>query len=199
MPKATVDWTHLRLTDRIKPGVKVLFVGINPSVQSAVTGHHFAGFSNRFWNLLHASRLVPEPMASKDDVRLPDFGYGVTNLVPRPSPGIDDLKPAEYLAGWEALEKKIRRYRPAIVAFVGVTLYRMLLPVLIADADVRKRTRACAPGLQPIEIHGAKLFVLPNPSGRNANYTYAEMLAAFRLLRRRIRKLNAAAEPPARG
>lgn len=191
MPKTTVDWTHLRLTDRIKPGVQVLFVGINPGVQSAITGHHFAGFSNRFWNLLYESRLVPEPMTSKDDVRLPALGFGVTNLVPRPSPGIDDLKPAEYLEGWDALQRKIRRFRPRIVAFVGVTLYRMLLPVLIAATDntantgmTRKSARACVPGLQPISIHGATLFVLPNPSGRNANYTYKEMLAAFRLLRR---------------
>jgi double-stranded uracil-DNA glycosylase len=189
MSKAAVEWAHLRLVDRIRPGVRVLFVGINPGVQSAITGHHFAGFSNRFWNLLYESGLVPEPLTSTDDVTLPEFGFGVTNLVPRPSPGIDDLKPAEYLEGWDALQRKIRRFKPRIVAFVGVTLYRMLLPVLIADAEIRKRGRACVPGLQPIAIHGARLFVLPNPSGRNANYTYTEMLAAFRLLRRTLRRV----------
>lgn len=179
MPKPAAGWTHLRLTDRIRPGVKVLFVGINPGVRSAVTGHHFAGFSNRFWNLLYESRLVPERLTSEDDVRLPEFGYGVTNVIARPSPGIDDLSPTEYLDGWKILERKIRRYRPAIVAFVGVTVYRMLLPVL-----TDRPARGTAVGPQPIEVHGARLFVLPNPSGRNANFTYKEMLAAFRLLRR---------------
>lgn len=197
MPKPDPGWTHLRLTDRIRTGVKVLFVGINPGVRSAVTGHHFAGFSNRFWNLLYESRLVPERLTSQDDVRLPEFGYGVTNVIARPSPGIDDLQPPEYLAGWKVLERKIRRYRPAIVAFVGVTLYRMLLPVLTPRApkrtaigDGRSAIRGGAVGLQPIDLHGARLFVLPNPSGRNANFTYQEMLAAFRLLRRHASRLQ---------
>jgi TDG/mug DNA glycosylase family protein len=191
MPKPAADWAHLRLKDRIEPGVDVLFVGINPGVQSALTGHHFAGFSNRFWKLLYESGLVPDPISYPDDDRFPEFGYGVTNLVARPSPGIGDLKPEEYLEGWKVLERKIRRFRPRIVAFVGVTLYRTLLPVLIEDVELRKGARVCTPGFQPISIHGAQLFVLPNPSGRNANYTYAEMLEAFRRLRRAVRKLSA--------
>ena len=196
MSKPAANWAHLRLEDRIKPGLDLLFVGINPGVQSALTGHHFAGFSNRFWKLLFESGLVSEPVSYRDDDRLPEFGYGVTNLVPRPSPGIDDLKPEEYLQGWKALDRKIRRFRPRIVAFVGVTLYRALLPVLIEDAKVRRGARVCTPGIQPIAIHGAQLFVLPNPSGRNASYTYAEMLDAFRRLRKAVRRLKAGAEPP---
>jgi TDG/mug DNA glycosylase family protein len=77
------------LRDRISAGVRVLFVGINPGVRSALTGHHFAGFSNRFWKLLHESGLVPEPISYEDDDRLPEWGYGMTNIVPRPTPGID--------------------------------------------------------------------------------------------------------------
>lgn len=193
MPKAAAaQWAHLRLRDRIKPGAAVLFVGINPGVRSALTGHHFAGFSNRFWKLLYESGLVPEPISSIDDVRLPEWGLGVTNLVPRPSPGIDDLKPSEYLEGWSALDRKIRRFRPRIVALVGVTLYRVLLPVLITEPEARAAARICVPGPQPFQIHGARVFVLPNPSGRNANYTYAEMLDAFRLLKRAISPTAAA-------
>jgi TDG/mug DNA glycosylase family protein len=199
MPKPPSEWAHLRLTDRIRYDLDVLFVGINPGVQSALTGHHFAGFSNRFWKLLHESGLAPMPLTPKDDVRLPEWGYGVTNLVARPSPGIDDLKPAEYLEGWKTLQRKIRRYRPRIVAFVGVTLYRVLLPVLItepeaAQADreivVRSAARISIPGPQPFRIHGAQLFVLPNPSGRNANFTYGEMLDAFRLLKREVARMR---------
>src|SRR5258705_9223921 len=89
-----VEWSHLRLKDRIKPGVRGLFVGINPGVRSAMTGHHFAGFSNRFWKLLSESGLVPEPMTFEADHRLPEFGFGITNLIARPSPGIDDLAPS---------------------------------------------------------------------------------------------------------
>jgi double-stranded uracil-DNA glycosylase len=182
------DWSRLRLTDRMKRDLRVLFVGINPGVRSAVTGHHFAGYSNRFWKLLWDSRLVPEPITYADDCRLLEFGFGITNLVARPSPGIDDLASSEYLDGWHILERKIRRYRPRIVALVGVTLYRVVQPLLAEEADQNTRARVkAAPlttGLRPETIHGARLYVLPNPSGRNANFTYEEMLRAFRGLRR---------------
>jgi TDG/mug DNA glycosylase family protein len=177
------DWTTLRLKDRIKPGVDVLFVGINPGVRSALTGHHFAGYSNRFWKLLWDARLVPEPITYEDDGRLPEFGFGVTNLIGRPSPGINDLKPAEYVEGWTALERKIRRYHPRIVALVGVTLYRALLPLLLGEKMLAAGKTPTILGEQALRIHGARVFVLPNPSGRNANFTYAEMLDAFRALR----------------
>ena len=180
------DWSKLRLRDRILPGVRVLFVGINPGVRSALTGHHFAGPSNRFWKLLMDSGLVPERISYEDDVRLPEWGYGITNLVPRPSPGIDDLKPVEYVAGWKALERKIRRFRPQVVALVGVTLYRAILPLVDPGARRVRAPLLAVTGLQSIAIHGAQVFVLPNPSGRNANFSYAEMLDAFRSLQRLI-------------
>src|SRR5215510_5165945 len=172
-----------RLRDRIRPGVRVLFVGINPGVRSALTGHHFAGFSNRFWKLLYDARLVPEPIGYQDDDRLPEWGYGITNLVARATPGIDTLRPEEYVEGARVLRRKIRRWKPDVVALVGVTVYRFLF--------------ACRPsqpvtlGLQRETLEGARVFVLPNPSGRNANFTYREMLAAFRALRRHTREPNA--------
>ena len=114
---------------------------------------------------------------------------GITNLVARPSPGIDDLKPSEYIEGWKTLEDKVERYRPEIVAFVGVTLYRALWKVLTRSSH-RRLTHIHA-GFQRVTIHGARVFVLPNPSGRNANFSYDEMLDAFRALRRAIRRLPA--------
>ena len=178
-------WEHLRLRDIIQPGLRILLVGINPGVKSATSGHHFAGPSNRFWKLLYESGLVPEPIDHTGDVRLPEWGMGVTNLVARPSPGIDTLKPAEYVEGWKVLERKIEKYRPQVVALVGVTLWRAILPlVLTAEPARRAAAQVKCPGLQRLEIHGARVFVLPNPSGRNANFTYAEMLSAFRSLRR---------------
>jgi TDG/mug DNA glycosylase family protein len=177
------NWPELRLKDRIRPGLRVLFVGINPGVRSAITGHHFAGYSNRFWKLLSDSRLVPERVTYEDDDRLPEWGLGLTNLIARPSPGINELRPAEYLDGWKALNGKIRRYRPEVVALVGVTVYRAILP-LLGGERFSDGTRLSVVGPQSLTIHGARLFVLPNPSGRNANFTYAEMLEAFTRLRR---------------
>ena len=165
------------LRDRIKPGVRVLFVGINPGVRSAQSGHHFAGFSNRFWKLLFESRLVPHAISFEDDDRLPEFGYGITNIVARATPSISTLAPAEYVAGRLRLRRKVLRYRPAMVVMVGVTVFRAMFP---------QRKDAVRLGLQPERIGDTEVFVLPNPSGRNANFTYAEMLAAFRGLRRRV-------------
>jgi TDG/mug DNA glycosylase family protein len=155
--------------------VRVLFVGINPGVRSALTGHHFAGFSNRFWKLLHESKLVPEPIAFEDDDRLPDWGYGITNIIARATPGIDTLNKEEYVEGRTKLRAKVRRYRPAVVALVGVTVFRAMFP---------ERKDAVTLGLQPERLGESAVFVLPNPSGRNANFSYAEMLTAFKNLRR---------------
>jgi TDG/mug DNA glycosylase family protein len=189
-------YEHLRLTDAIEPGVKVILVGINPGVLSAVTGHHFAGPTNRFWGLLYESGIVPEPITHEDDVRLPEWGIGMTNLIARPSPGIDALKPQEYLDGWTILEKKVERYRPEIVAFVGVTMYRTLWKVIAGGPSASPKPKAKAgpaikPGFQHATVHGARIFVLPNPSGRNAHFQYADMLAAFSALARAIRRLPA--------
>jgi double-stranded uracil-DNA glycosylase len=167
------------LRDRIAPGVEVLLVGINPGVRSALTGHHFAGYSNRFWKLLYESGLVPEPITSEDDGRLPQWGFGVTNLVARATPGVGDLHPSELLAGRDRLVRKVRQYRPDIVALVGLTIYRALFP--LSRGPVR-------PGLAPETLAGARVFVLPNPSGRNAHYSYAQMLAAFEELKRLMKR-----------
>jgi TDG/mug DNA glycosylase family protein len=174
-------WAALRLKDRIAPGLDVLFVGINPGVRSAITGHHFAGFSNRFWKLLWDARLVPRPVTYEDDDRLIEWGLGITNLVARPSPGIDDLASSEYVAGWAALARKIRRYQPRVVALVGVTLARAILPLL--DPDARSTRTRIEPGPLPCTLGAPRFYVLPNPSGRNANFSYGEMLDAFKGLK----------------
>lgn len=163
------------IRDRIAEDVRVLFVGINPGVRSAQTGHHFAGFSNRFWKLLYGAGLVPEPIGFADDHRLPEWGFGITNIVPRATPGIDTLTREEFVTGRRRLRRKILRYRPGIVAMVGVTVFRAMFP---------ERKGAVALGLQEERIGDSRVFVLPNPSGRNANFTYAEMLEAYRTLAR---------------
>jgi double-stranded uracil-DNA glycosylase len=169
-----------QLTDHVKPGVRILFVGINPGLRSAAIGHHFAGYSNRFWKLLFESKLVPEPLTHQDDWRLPDWGLGLTNIIQRPSSGVDVLKPQEYTAGRKRLVAAVKRYRPHIVALLGVTIYRSLFP--------EYRTGRINLGLQVKTLADRPVFVLPNPSGRNAHYSYRAMLMAFRALRKATNK-----------
>jgi len=101
--------------------------------------------------------------------------------VPRPTPGIDTLRAEEYGAGARVLARKVRRVKPEIVAFIGVTLFRAVFN--------RRAGERVVLGLQSETLEGARVFVLPNPSGRNANYSYGEMLAAFRGLKRIMRRL----------
>ena len=167
-------------------------------MRSAATGHHFAGYSNRFWRLLFDSGLVPDRIGYEDDGRLPEWGYGITNLVPRATPGIDTLAAEEYVAGLRALGRKVRRWKPSVVALVGVTLYRTIeksrptpfpaeklrpTPFPVENGRAGRKLRPTPfLGLRPERFEGATVFVLPNPSGRNANFSYEEMLAAYRAL-----------------
>jgi len=172
--------TRQRLPDHIRPGIHVLFVGINPGLRSAATGHHFAGHSNRFWKLLFESKFVPEPLTHRDDWRLPDWGLGLKNIIQRPSSGIDVLKPRDYVAGKKRLIATVERYRPHTAALLGVTIYRALFP--------EHRTGRVSLGFQSEALAGCPVVVLPNPSGRNAHYSYRRMLTAFRALRNAMNK-----------
>ena len=168
---------YRRLRDCIQPGVFVLFVGINPGLRSAQTGHHFAGHSNRFWRLLHESKLVSEPLTYREDRRLPEWGLGLTNIIGRCTTGIDVLDPVEYRQGVASLKRKIRRYQPHIVVLLGVTIFRMLFShkeQLKGPLDLGVTTK---------QLAGARIFLLPNPSGRNAHYSYRQMLTGFQVLR----------------
>lgn len=165
------------LRDRIGADVRLLFVGINPGLRSARTGHHFAGYSNRFWPLLFESGLVPERLTYEDDDRLPGFRFGITNLVSRPTPGVGDIAPEEFVVGRRRVCAKVRRHQPAVVALVGVTVFRAMFP------DRRGRVSF---GLQPERFAGSEVFVLPNPSGRNVHVSQAAMRAAFADLARHL-------------
>lgn len=171
------------LPDHLEAGLHILFVGINPGLRSAQVGHHFAGYSNRFWKLLYAARLVTEPLTYQDDRRLPEWNLGVTNIIGRASSGIDALNPDEYRRGKGRLERMIRRYRPRVVAFLGVTIFRMLFPDEVDRAI----------GSTGVHLANTPVFLLPNPSGRNAHYSYDRMVTAFCDLR------ETAAQPAARG
>jgi double-stranded uracil-DNA glycosylase len=172
------------LPDYLAPGLRILFVGINPGLHSARLGHHFAGPSNRFWKLLSDSKLLPTPMNFRDDWRLPEWGFGLTNLIARPTAGLHHLCRNDFHAGRTALLQKIRRYRPGLLALLGITIAKyLLLPTNGHMSEGRRGETKMRPGLQSLRLSGTPVFVLPNPSGRNARYPYPEMLRLFKTLR----------------
>lgn len=173
------------LPDYIKPGVRILLVGINPGLRSAQVGHHFAGHSNRFWKLLYEARLITEPLKFHDDWRLPEWGLGLTNMITRATAGSAELSQAEYHASCHDLKRKVEKYRPAVVALLGMTL-GAILATNDQHAKDRKPSRLAKTqvGLQLYHFAEAQVFVLPNPSGRNAHYTYQNMLQLFQELQR---------------
>jgi len=168
-----------RLPDRLGPRPRILFVGINPSLRSAEAGHHFASPGNPFWRLLHAARLTTSAFTYQDDVRLPSCGLGLTNIVARPTRAAAELTRAEYTAGRARLARLIAKVKPRTVAFVGVTVYRAFFGPAASPGPGAKRQR----------IGGARVFVLPNPSGLNAAYPgFRDKLVWFERLRRYVER-----------
>jgi double-stranded uracil-DNA glycosylase len=160
------------IPDLIAPDLLVLFCGINPGLYSGATGHHFARPGNRFWPALHAAGFTPRRLYPWEKDELLRFGFGITNLVARTTATAAELALDELRAGRRLLERKVRRYRPRVVAFVGVTAYR-------AAFD---RPNAVV-GRQDAAVDDARVWVLPNPSGLNAHYQAADFALAFRALR----------------
>lgn len=158
--------------DLIGPDLHILFCGINPGRYSGATGHHFARPGNRFWPALHAAGFTPRRLQPWEEHELLGLGYGVTNLVARTTATAAELAPAELIAGAAALAGKVAQYRPRVVALLGVTAYRAAF----------QRPRAVV-GPQPERLHGAALWVLPNPSGLNAHYAPADLARVFAELR----------------
>jgi TDG/mug DNA glycosylase family protein len=175
---------RLGLPDYLAPGLSILFVGINPGLRSSEVGHHYAGHSNRFWKLLFDAGLVPYRMTCHDDWRLLDYGYGLTNLIAKPTAGIQDLVKQDFLRGRQALVAKIKKYQPSIVAVLGISVARVLFPSMTSKAS-DKRLAGCSvqTGLLPVVLAGVRVFVLPNPSGRNAHYSYQKMKDLFSQLK----------------
>jgi double-stranded uracil-DNA glycosylase len=160
------------LPDVVAPGLSVLFCGINPGLYSAATGHHFARPGNRFWPALHQSGFTPRQLHPSEQEELLTYGLGVTNIVARATARADELTRDELRAGARTLAELVTRYAPVIVAVVGISAYRTAF-------DRPKATM----GEQEERIAGARLWVLPNPSGLNAHYQAPELAAAFRAVR----------------
>jgi double-stranded uracil-DNA glycosylase len=159
--------------DVIAPGLRVLFCGINPGLYTAAVGHHFARPGNRFWPALHASGFTDRLLSPFEERELLQLGLGVTNVVPRATTAASELSNDDFVKGGRILRSKVRRYRPRIVAVLGVGAYRAAFA----------RPKAVI-GEQDEQIGGARVWVLPNPSGLNANYQLNELSRLFRVLRR---------------
>jgi TDG/mug DNA glycosylase family protein len=158
--------------DVIAPRLDLLFCGINPGLYSAATGHHFARPGNRFWRVLHLAGFTERLLAPHEERSLLARGYGITNLVARATATAGELALAELVAGRRILARKVSRFRPRWVAVLGIGAYR--------KGFGRRRARA---GRQDETLQGAGLWVLPNPSGLNANHQLPALVRLFRELR----------------
>jgi TDG/mug DNA glycosylase family protein len=158
----------LALPPIVAPGLKVLFVGINPGLRSAEVGHNFARPGNRFYPALHASGFTPRLLTPEEDVTLPSYGLGITNIAARPTRAATELSDDELREGAARLEALVANLQPRLVAMVGVTAYRVAF-----------NQRKAMLGLQEQTIGGRPVWILPNTSGLNAHHRPADFARLF--------------------
>lgn len=165
------------IRDVIAPSLRVLFCGINPGLYSGATGHHFARPGNRFWPTLYQAGFTPRLLIPAEERELLDYGYGITNLVPRATATADELSPEEFVAGQRRLKAMVKRYQPQVVAVLGISAYRTAFAQKVVTL-----------GRQPEPLVDTTLWVLPNPSGLNAHYQLADLAKHFRALRQAVER-----------
>lgn len=170
------------LPDLLRPGLRLVFVGINPGLYSAARGHYFARRTNRFWPALSRSRLsgpiraalgVTELLAEHDTV-LPEFGIGFTDVVKRPTSNAGQLAPAEFVEGARQTLDLLTQAAPQAVCFLGLTGFRPF-----AQQALGLDPKSLALGAQPCTIAGAQVFVVPSPSPANAHFSLAAQVVWF--------------------
>lgn len=113
----------LEIPDHLDYGLSIIFIGFNPSLRSGEVGHHYANPRNNFWRILQRSDLTPRLYAAYEDQDLLNLGYGFTNIVSRPTRGMDDITREEYAEGRKILHTKLSKYRPKVACFVGKGVY----------------------------------------------------------------------------
>lgn len=156
------------LTDIISKNLKVIFCGINPGLKSAWDGHHFSGRSNRFWKVLHQSGFTPNQIEPENDTSILEFGYGLTTAVERATARADQLSKEEFDNSIESFRNKITEFQPEYIAFLGKAAYK---------AFSGKKNLLW--GLQTEDFCGAKVWILPNPSGLNRGFTIDQLVSAY--------------------
>ncbi|HEX4003962.1 MAG TPA: mismatch-specific DNA-glycosylase [Candidatus Acidoferrales bacterium] len=161
------------LPDYLRKGMRMILVGCNPGDRSARVGHYYAGRNNQFWPMMYESGVIPEPLGYQDDRRLVEFGIGMTDLVKRPTRGVEEIEREEFAEGRVLLAQKLEELRPRLIAFNGKMTYEKFTG------------RPCKLGLQKELLYGARVFVLPSTSAQNAGTSasvkkrYFKQLAAL--------------------
>jgi TDG/mug DNA glycosylase family protein len=163
------------LPDVIAPNLTVLFCGLNPGLQAAETGHHFAGRGNRFWRTLYLAGFTSVQISPEDDASVLQLGYGLTTAVARPTNGADEVARSEFVEARANFELKVSLYAPRCVAFLGKAAYGAMFD----QAKVGW-------GRQSQSLSGAMAWILPNPSGRNRGFQLATLVQAYRHLRQAL-------------
>lgn len=161
--------------DVIMPGLRVLLCGINPGLYTAAIGHHFGRPGNRFWPAIFSAGITPRLLSPWEERDLLKVGFGITNLVPRATATADALSPQELIEGGRLLVEKIRHYRPAILAVLGLSAYRAAFGSPRAAIGPQPERIGAAE-----DFPGARLWLLPNPSGLNAHYSLADLARLYR-------------------
>ncbi|MEA2677658.1 MAG: double-stranded uracil-DNA glycosylase [Chloroflexota bacterium] len=172
LPAEVATARERTVPDVIAPGLRILFVGINPGIWSGATGFHFAKPGNRFWKAIHLAGLTPTLLSPDQSHELLRNGIGITNLVNRTTAVASELSIAELQAGARALADKVERNTPEKVAFLGLSAYRLAFG----------KPKAIV-GRQDVSVGGCATWVLPNPSGLNAHYQLADLAKAYAALK----------------
>jgi TDG/mug DNA glycosylase family protein len=165
------------IPDILATNLKILFIGYNPGIRSAEIGHHFAGYSNRFWKLLFASGLTPEQIKPEDDQTMLRYGYGITNIVARPSRTAAEISKEEFRAGREILREKIIVLKPRIACYAGIGVYREFSGA---------KNPVCGQQDKGV-VEGVTDFVVPSPSGLN-RVAFAEQLNFYKKLHKLVKE-----------
>lgn len=159
----------VRLADLLSKDLDVVFCGINPALSAARAGHHFSSRSNRFWRVLHLAGFTPYLIESESDRTILQYGCGLTAAVDRPTVRASELTSREFHEAAEKLERKLRRYRPRYLAFLGKPAFAAIF-----------RQRRVDWGEQSIRFGGAEVWVLPNPSGLNRAFSLDALVSSYR-------------------
>jgi TDG/mug DNA glycosylase family protein len=170
--------TMRTLPDFLRHGMKLIVVGCNPGDRSARVGHYYAGRGNQFWPLMYESGVIPEALTHNEDKRIIEFGIGMTDLVKRPTRGIDEIERQEFAEGRVLLAQKLEEHRPRIVAFNGKMTYEKFTG------------RPCKLGLQKDKLYDAAVFVLPSTSGLNGGAELAVKMRYMKKLAALVKQLK---------
>jgi TDG/mug DNA glycosylase family protein len=173
-----------RLADLIAKDLDVLFCGINPALRSAQAGHHFSSRSNRFWRVLHLAGFTPHLIVPDQDHTILHYGYGLTAAVERATVSAAELRNHEFIEAAAELERKIRRYRPRHLAFLGKPAFTAIF-----------RQKNVLWGRQTASFGGAIVWVLPNPSGLNRSFKLNDLVCAYRELKVASQHVNSGSRP----